>query len=89
MRDQRHPRFSLVGLGQQLSTRHPQLLANAETLWIGNTRSRELVDEGYNHLPQHIRTQLHRRPQGQGVLDTWPLAQQLIVEVPFGVLGLF
>ncbi len=83
VRDQRHRRFSLVGLGQQLSTLHPQLLANAETLWMGNTRSRELADEVYNHLPQHIRSQLHRLPQGQRVLDTWPLAQPLIVEVPF------
>lgn len=83
VRDQRHRRFSLVGLGQQLSTLHPQLLANAETLWFGNTRSRELADEVYNHLPQHIRSQLHRLPQGQRVLDTWPLTQPLIVEVPF------
>ncbi len=83
VRDQRHRRFSLVGLGQQLSTLNPQLLANAETLWIGNTRARELADDAYAHLPLHVRSQLHRLPQGQRLLDTWPLAQPQIVEVPF------
>lgn len=83
VRDQRHRRFSLIGLGQQLSTLHPQLLANADTLWIGNTHARELAGDVYNHLPSHIRSQLHRLPQGRRVLDAWPLVQPLVVKVPF------
>lgn len=83
VRDQRHRRFSVVGLAQQLSTLHPQLLANADTLSIGNTRSSELAHEVYNHLPQNIRSRLHRLPPGQRVLDAWPLVQPLVVEIPF------
>ncbi len=83
VRDQRHRRFSLVGLAQQLSTLHPQLLANVDTFWIGTTRSQELSSDSYNHLPSHIRTQIHRLGVGQRVLDTWPLAQPLIAEIPF------
>ncbi len=83
VRDQRHRRFSLVGLGQQLSTLNPQLLANADTLWLGTTRARELADDVYDHLPLHLRNELHRLPQGQRVLDAWPLREPLMVEVPF------
>lgn len=83
VRDQRHRRFSLVGLAQQLSTLHPQLLANADTFWIGSTHSREAMEDVYNHLPQHLREQLHRLPQGRRLLDAWPFAQPLSVEVPF------
>jgi hypothetical protein len=83
VRDQRHRRFSLVGLGQQLSTLNPQLLANADTLWLGTTRSRELADDVYDHLPVHLRKELHRLPQGKRVLDAWPLAEPLVVEVPY------
>ena len=82
-RDQRHRRFSLVGLAQQLSTLHPQLLANVDTFSIGNTRSQELAEDVYDHLPLHLRSQLHRLPEGQRVIDAWPFAQPLIVEVPF------
>ncbi len=83
VRDQRHRRFSLIGLAQQLSTLHPQLLANADTLWIGSTRSQELAHDVYKHLPPHVHSHLHRLPQGQRVLDAWPMVQPLIVEVPF------
>jgi hypothetical protein len=83
VRDQRHRRFSLVALAQQLSTLHPQLLANADTLWLGSTRARELADDVYDYLPHPLRGRLHRLPQGQRLLDMWPLAQPILVEVPF------
>lgn len=83
VRDQRHRRFSLVGLAQQLSTLHPQLLANAESFWFGTTRSQEASQEVYNYLPIALRNRLHRLPPGQRVLDIWPLAQPLPCDIPF------
>jgi hypothetical protein len=83
VRDQRHRRFSLIGLAQQLSILHPQLLANADSFWIGVTRSQEASEPVYTYLPAHIRGQLHRLPPGQRVLDVWPLAQPLMCEIPF------
>ncbi|PLS83243.1 MAG: hypothetical protein CYG59_01810 [Chloroflexi bacterium] len=46
-------------------------------------RPRELADDAYDHLPQHLRSHIHRLPPGQRLLDMWPLAQPLLVEVPF------
>jgi hypothetical protein len=82
-RDQRHRRFSVVGLAQQLGTLHPGLLANADTVWYGITRSRELAEDVYNHLPEHVRAQLHRLPPGQRLLDAWPRAEPIRVSLPW------
>jgi hypothetical protein len=83
VRDQRHRRFSLVGLAQQLSKLNEQILANADTLWLGSVKSQELADDVYNHLPVYIRNHLHRLSPGQRVIDAWPLAQPLTVEIPY------
>ena len=82
-RDQRHRRFTLIGLAQQLSTLHPQLLANADTISLGTTKSSELIAECYNHLPVPVRSRLHRLPPGHRIIDAWPLAEPLDVETPF------
>lgn len=83
VRDQRHRHFALIGLAQEMSTLHPHMLQSADTRWIGTTRSLELAHEVYNHLPPHVRGQLHRLTAGQRVLDAWPLVQPLIMEIPF------
>ena len=83
VRDQRHRHFCLIGICQQLSSLNEQLLANADTFWIGSTKSRELIEDVYHHLPPHIVGQLHRLPPGQRLLDMWPLAQPLIAEIPY------
>ena len=82
-RDQRHRQFGLIGLCQQLSTLNAQMLANVDGFWYGTTRSAELIEECYAHLPQHIRIRLHRLPDGIRLLDTWPLAEPLALEVPY------
>ncbi|KAB8333549.1 hypothetical protein SD80_012815 [Scytonema tolypothrichoides VB-61278] len=82
-RDQRHRRFSVVGLAQQMSTLHPQLLANYDTLSLGTTRSAELAELVYSHLPEQIRARLARLPPGKRYLDMWPFQQPLLVELPF------
>jgi uncharacterized protein len=83
VRDQRHRCFSLIGLAQSLSSLHPQMLDNVDALWIGNTRSRELAEEVYSHIPPHLRNQLHRLPTGTRLLDAPPLAMPQIIELPF------
>ncbi len=83
VRDQRYRRVALIGLGQQLSTLHPQLLANADAMWMGTTRSLEASDPTYATLPAVLRTRLHRLPPGQRVLDMWPFAQPLLTTIPY------
>lgn len=83
VRDQRHRRFAVIGMGQELSTLHPHMLQSADTRWLGTTHSLEVAQDVYNHLPSHIRSQLHRLPAGQRVLDAWPLAQPLLVTLPY------
>ncbi|MDP9316963.1 MAG: hypothetical protein M3R24_39930 [Chloroflexota bacterium] len=83
VRDARHRRFSLIGLAQQASTLNSQLLASVDLLSLGITRSREAAHDFYDHLPKHIRNQLHRLPPGHRVLDVVPLTQALIVELPY------
>lgn len=83
VRDQRHRCFSLIGLAQTLSTLHPHMLDNVDALWMGNTRSRELAEDVYNHLSPHLRGQLQRLPTGTRMLDAPPLAVPQLIEIPF------
>lgn len=83
VRDQRHRRFGLIGLAQQLSTLHPQLLANADTTWFGLTRSSELNEEVYAYLPLHVRAQLTRLPQGARMLESPIYPEPLLGLIPF------
>ncbi len=83
VRDQRHRRFGLIGLAQQLSTLHPQLLANADTTWFGLTRSSELNEEVYAYLPLHVRAQLTRLPQGARSLESPIYPEPLLGLIPF------
>lgn len=82
-RDQRHRRFSLIGLAQQASMLHPQLLANSDTLSLGTTKSSELIADCYAHLPVHVRSRLNRLPPGHRFVDAWPFPEPLEVEAPF------
>lgn len=83
VRDQRHRRFGVIGLAQQLSTLHPQLLANTDAFWYGITRSQESMSECYAHLAPHIRLALNRLAPGERILEAWPFAEPLRIHLPY------
>ncbi len=83
VRDQRHRRFGIIGLAQQLSTLHPQILANTDAFWYGITRSQEAMSECYAHLAPHIRLALNRLAPGERILEAWPFAEPLRIHLPY------